>query len=235
MARKIEKMKRVETRRVEIFTLNRETNDEVINFDFDSGIGSERWKITDCVQPFVSRLVSRTRSPLRFESDTLNIEEFKPLYRFEFKRSIWLVSRFSVSKFRLNFPISGTIESLQRRHHRRDETIVMKSRRLIVVNGGASRGQWAGDFDDGTKFLPSGYRGWLIYLGRHTAEHGLRASNARVSLSCRRSRWKSGAIFPYVYTLYFRKHSRSGGTDFNVYLRRDIDVTTSPRTRNAET
>lgn len=42
MARKIEKMKRVETRRVEIFTLNRETNDEVINFDFDSGIGSER-------------------------------------------------------------------------------------------------------------------------------------------------------------------------------------------------
>lgn len=179
MARKIEKMKRVETRRVEDRNFHAEPWNQRRGHKLWFRFGYWFRKVKNYrLCPTLCLSTRFTRSPLRFESDTLNIEEFKPLYRFEFKRSIWLVSRFS--KFRLNFPISGTIESLQRRHHRRDETIVMKSRRLIVVNGGVSRGQWAGDFDDGTKFLPSGYRGWLIYLGRHTADY---VPRMRASLS----------------------------------------------------
>lgn len=81
-------------------------------------------------------------------------------------------------------------------------------------------------------FSSSGYRGWLIYLGRHTAEHGLRASNARISPLARDLVGKV-AQYSRMYIKLSKTVDLVGRISMSI--RRDVGVATDPRTRKAET
>lgn len=173
---------------------------------FRFGSGSERWKITDCTQLFVCRFVSHSRtwsSSIWIESSTLNIGE-ESSYRFEFKCSIWCFhdskSKFHDfrQKFRQNFSTFDTTSSSI--HNVHFNSFCDRTRWSRWTRPFNRRKWWResnGDFDDRTKFLLSTYRERLIYLRRHTVEHGLRASNAYDPF-CRGSRWESAAIFSGV-------------------------------------